>query len=159
MASGRLIPGKRPMANKAELSFVKKKRMGKGGSVRTQNTVEEAHRKWRKSLSKWAKRGDKERQKVPFWCGSGETLHLLSSRVLSSDRTRRHRSRVLGNTVPFYRSDSRPGMRSPQQKLRHSTALSTSLLLLLFFLSSFFFTNSSILSISWQYLLPLPFCK
>jgi hypothetical protein len=55
---------------------------------------------------------------------------------------------VQGNTVPFYRPDSRPGMRSPKQKRRHSTALSTPLLLLLFFPSSFFFASSSIISIS-----------
>jgi putative transposase len=43
---------------------------------------------------------------------TGPTLSLGGSRLIAGHfQPRRHRSRVLGNTVLFYRPDSRPGMR------------------------------------------------
>jgi hypothetical protein len=57
------------------------------GSVRTENTVRKARVKWGKAAPKGAKCGDQEHEKGPFGSESGEIFHLLSGRVLSSDKT------------------------------------------------------------------------
>jgi hypothetical protein len=54
-----------------------------------------------KTVPKGAKRGDKQRQKGPFWSGSGESFPRLSVRGLSSDRTTptEHLPRPRGETA------------------------------------------------------------